>query len=110
MPSYGAVSFHAQQAVEKALKALLIRYQVEFSKTHNLGELLRLAESVAAGVAQRLADAEALTPYAVETRYPTEEPAVGLDQAIQHLAVARKVLEEISALLKSYLDPGRPAG
>ena len=27
MPSYGAASFHAQQAAEKALKALLVRHQ-----------------------------------------------------------------------------------
>jgi HEPN domain-containing protein len=44
IPSYGTVSFHAQQAAEKALKALLIRHQIEFGRTHNLTELLRLAE------------------------------------------------------------------
>lgn len=31
-------SFHAQQSVEKALKALLTRRQVEFRRTHDLGE------------------------------------------------------------------------
>jgi hypothetical protein len=45
MPSYRLVSFHAQQAAEKSPKALLIRHQVDFGKTHNLGELLQLADA-----------------------------------------------------------------
>jgi HEPN domain-containing protein len=30
------VAFHCQQAVEKYLKAFLVRHQVEFPKIHNL--------------------------------------------------------------------------
>ena len=110
MPSYEAVGFHAQQAAEKALKALLIRHQVEFGKTHNLGELLRLAEPVAPGITGKLAGAESLTPYVVDARYPTEEPPVGRDQAARDLAVARRVLETVRELVKPYLDAGRPGG
>jgi len=47
----------------------LVGHQVEFGKTHNLGELLRRAESIATGIARRLAAAVELTPYAVEERY-----------------------------------------
>lgn len=36
MPSYDSVGFHAQQAAEKALKALLVRRQVRFGKTHGM--------------------------------------------------------------------------
>jgi HEPN domain-containing protein len=36
------VAFHCQQAVEKYLKAFLVRHQVEFPKTHNLEQLLDL--------------------------------------------------------------------
>src|SRR5690349_3031807 len=39
------LAFHAQQAAEKALKALLIRYQVEFPRTHAIGPLLNLCEA-----------------------------------------------------------------
>lgn len=110
MPSYRLVSFHAQQAAEKSLKALLIRHQVEFGNTHNLGELLRLAAPVAPGIDQMLAEARALTPYAVKARYPGEEPPPDRNEAGRHLALARKVLEYIRALLKPYLDAGRPGG
>lgn len=95
---------------EKALKALLIRHQIAFTKTHNLGELLRLAEPVAPGISKQLAEAELLTPYAVDARYPSEQLPVDRREVGRHLAVARKVLDTVSALLKPYLDAGRPGG
>lgn len=36
------VCFHAQQAVEKSLKAVLFTHQIEFRRTHNLTELSQL--------------------------------------------------------------------
>jgi len=36
------IGFHAQQAVEKCLKAVLILHEIEFRKTHNLDELVDL--------------------------------------------------------------------
>lgn len=39
-PNYDAVCFHAQQCVEKYLKALLQEEAIPFSKTHNLVALL----------------------------------------------------------------------
>jgi outer membrane protein OmpA-like peptidoglycan-associated protein/HEPN domain-containing protein len=54
LSSYGTASFHAQQAAEKALKALLVKHQTEFSKSHNIGQLLRLAEPPAPGISERL--------------------------------------------------------
>ena len=39
------VCFHAQQAAEKSLKALLALHDVVYPWTHDLGELLALAES-----------------------------------------------------------------
>ena len=36
MASYDTVGFHAQQAAEKALKALLVRHQVDFRHTHEI--------------------------------------------------------------------------
>lgn len=110
MPWYDTVSFHAQQAAEKSLKALLIRHQIEFGKTHNLGELLLLAEPVAPGLSGELAHVEPLTLYAVDARYPTESPPVRRDEASRHLALARKVFDAVSQLLKPYLDAGRPGG
>jgi HEPN domain-containing protein len=110
MPSYDAVGFHAQQAAEKAVKALLTRHQVKFRKTHDLTELLELAEPVAPGIRQRLADLRALTPYAVDARYPSEEATLDRVEAARHLATARIALDYVDGILRPYLDAGRPGG
>jgi HEPN domain-containing protein len=61
--------FHAQQAAEKALKAVLLAAGVGFPRTHDIQALLSLLPpEVAAPVAVR--SAPTLTPYAVEFRYP----------------------------------------
>ncbi len=41
---YFTAAFHAQQAAEKFLKALLVRHQVPFPKTHDIQQLLELAD------------------------------------------------------------------
>ena len=83
--------FHAQQAVEKAFKAVLLHRKVEFPFTHDLSELLDALADAGIEVPESLAEADALTPYAVETRYPgfwgeiTEqdvEEAIGLAEEV----------------------------
>jgi HEPN domain-containing protein len=39
-----AIGFHAQQAIEKAMKAVLALRGVQFPRTHDLGFLLELAD------------------------------------------------------------------
>ena len=66
-------AYHAQQCAEKYLKAYLVHKEVDFPFTHNISLLLELCEESGAW-AGTLRDAEALTRYAVTTRYPGEEP------------------------------------
>ena len=42
-PNFDAACFHAQQAVEKLLKARLVEADIRFAKTHDLEQLLDLA-------------------------------------------------------------------
>jgi HEPN domain-containing protein len=107
LPSYEGASFHAQQAVEKALKALLTRHRVEFRSTHDLGELRELAEPVAPGARATLAGVEVLTPHAVETRYLLAE--VSREEAARHVQKASATLDQVRSLLRDYLEAGRPA-
>lgn len=63
---YDIVCFHAQQAAEKCLKALLTFYGIPFPRTHDLPELVLLlpADSTAAcsvGDLSELADAAGLS-------------------------------------------------
>lgn len=68
--------FHAQQAVEKFLKALLTERQIEFPKVHDLRKLLALVRTVDPELADSLVEIEWLDPFAVEVRYPADAPEV----------------------------------
>ena len=62
--------FFAQQAAEKAIKARLIALDVEFPYTHEIDKLLLEVESAGDVIPDEVRAAEALTRYAVTTRYP----------------------------------------
>jgi len=64
------VCFHAQQAAEKAIKAVLLSREIEFPLTHDIEELLEIAESNGIKLPEDIREAGLLTPYAVESRYP----------------------------------------
>lgn len=74
----GAVGFHAQQAVEKALKVVIILAEVELSRTHDLEVLTEQIESTGTQLPAELAGVDWLTPWAVALRY--DEPTA-LDRA-----------------------------
>jgi HEPN domain-containing protein len=106
---YGNVGFHAQQAAEKFIKALLVRHQIEFPKSHDIAVLRKLVARVDQDLADRLAAADVLTPYGVEFRYPGEPP-LSRDQGRHALKLGEQAREAVLAHLKSYLDAGRHAG
>ena len=63
--------FHSLQAVAKAIKAILVLHQIEFSRSHDIGTLLRQLEATGAAPPQDVADElAALTRFSVGTRYP----------------------------------------
>lgn len=105
-PHYLAIiAFHSQQAAEKCIKALLVRHQVEFPKTHDIEELLNLVASVDACLADHLRGAAALTPYGVEARYPADFAEVGEADAQVAVETATRVRETIAPVLDEYLRP-----
>jgi HEPN domain-containing protein len=81
--SLAVVGFHAQQAVEKALKAVLIDHGVEFRRTHDLQTLAdRLTGDLGLQLPVPEAQLRRLIPFAVEARY----------QVIEDLMIGRKEL------------------
>ncbi len=78
------VGFHAQQAVEKALKAVLAAHAIRFPRTHDLGFLISLVEATGVPAPPGLATADVLQPWAVEFRYETaSEPSLDRRGALQ---------------------------
>lgn len=74
------VGFHAQQAMEKLLKAVLSAHKVEFRRTHDLVSLLDLLQDNQLPAPPEADWLDELNPYAVEARYGTISPE-GLDRA-----------------------------
>ncbi|MBI4745906.1 MAG: HEPN domain-containing protein [Deltaproteobacteria bacterium] len=95
------VSFHCQQAVEKYLKAFLVKHQIEFSKTHSIMMLLNLCSKVDKSFKEDLSEADVLTDYAVEIRYPDDwyEPTIEESKQAYEMAVRVKgfVLDKLKA-------------
>jgi HEPN domain-containing protein len=63
------IGFHAQQAVEKLIKAVLARRAIEYRRTHQLEELVAVLDDSGIATPLQLSEAIALTPFAVELRY-----------------------------------------
>lgn len=106
--SYNPVGFHAQQAAERFLKGLLTRHQIPFPKTHDIEELLTLAEKTTPGIHAELRVAESLSPYGVEVRYPVERPDLNREQGVEALRLADQVRAAVMQRLDDYLRVGRP--
>jgi HEPN domain-containing protein len=68
------VGFHAQQAVEKLIKAVLAAHGVAFMKSHALSYLIGLVEESEIEAPEELTEADVLSPWAVEFRYEGDEP------------------------------------
>ncbi len=64
-----SIGFHAQQDVEKCLKAVLALHSVKFQKRHDLGELLDLYEKHHLPLPPMMEVLDELNPYAVTLRY-----------------------------------------
>jgi HEPN domain-containing protein len=65
------ICFHAQQAVEKFLKAFLIYHDIDFPKTHDLDFLLKECMKIDKTVFQDI-NLGSLTDFGVSIRYPDD--------------------------------------
>ena len=63
------IGFHAQQALEKLLKAALANAGIAPPRIHDLGELLTLLGDAGLSPPVSVSDARALVPWAVDFRY-----------------------------------------
>ena len=95
-----AVGFHCQQAAEKYIKALLTHLQIEFRKTHDLEELLGLVATAIEPLPITAADANWLTKFGVELRYPSDIPAMLPGDERRALDIASRVRDAVLAIVR----------
>ena len=84
--------FDAQQAAEKAIKAIFVDRGESFPYIHDLDKLLRLLERNGFKVPKYVNDAKELTQYAHLTRYPGVADPVTTRQSRRAVRIAAAVL------------------
>lgn len=97
-PNYDAVCFHAQQCIEKLMKALLIRLGVTPGKTHDLAFLDQLLSPVCPEWSWPREDLRFLTRAAVAFRYPGE--SADKEEAAQAFDIATRLRGKLLSLFK----------
>ncbi|MFP4063372.1 MAG: HEPN domain-containing protein [Halochromatium sp.] len=92
------IGFHAQQAAEKCIKALLVLRGIFFERTHDLVLLYRLAEQQGVSLAADVEQLRALNSYAVQFRYESCRVALMSSQACEEIAgrLHQQVLNEFT--------------
>jgi HEPN domain-containing protein len=84
--------FDAQQAAEKAIKAVLVLKGRRLPRTHDLAELVDLVAATGIEVPQEVREAKRLTPYAVAGRYPGVSEDASEEDYREALAISERVV------------------
>jgi len=90
--------FHAQQAAEKALKAVFVAGKISSPRTHSIRMLIDLIPEDL-DVPQSVQDASALTDYAVLSRYPGNLEPIEVDEYREAVALAEAVVKWSMAMV-----------
>ncbi len=85
--------FDAQQAAEKALKAVLVKREVRFPYVHDLATLITLVQQTGEEVPPAVREAGRLTRFAVIARYPAVAEPVTDEDYQRALSIAEAVVE-----------------
>jgi HEPN domain-containing protein len=101
--NYDAVCFHAQQCLEKLMKALLIHFGTTPPRTHNLVTLGETLSTYTADVEWPIDDLRFLSQAAVEVRYP------GVTATAEDAALAISICERLRPQLLSLLNSDEPS-
>lgn len=95
------ICYLAQQSIEKALKAALIRQRIEFPFSHDLDRLRNLLPDLWQ-VKAAFPDLAEMTIWAIEARYPADMPEVLPADAARAIAVAKALLEVIEEDMQTF--------
>jgi HEPN domain-containing protein len=83
--------FHSQQSAEKYIKAAMIKMDLQVQKTHNLEDLIAICSGKDNTFLSLRPEANKLTPYAVEARYPGAMEGISVKEAKEAVKTAEKI-------------------
>jgi HEPN domain-containing protein len=95
---WDTVCFHAQQAAEKTLKAVLLFHELPASRTHDLVILLMECVAVQPSLSDLEPDCQMFVPFAVEVRYPGDLPEPEEQDAHELVAAMERIRERVLPL------------
>jgi len=88
-PPTDAICFHAQQCVEKYLKSYLTSRDVTVEKTHDLTRINNICIGIDTDFEELSDNAELLSGYAVEIRYPGDFIECSIEEAEEAVKMAK---------------------
>jgi len=101
-PFHNSICFHAQQCIEKYLKAWLQETDVPVPRTHDLEELLVLIVPTLPDWSQWQPDFKRITEYAVNSRYPGDSATA--EDTEHAMRICDAVRQAVRASLKLSTD------
>ena len=101
-PLHDIICFHAQQCIEKYLKAWLQEANIPVPRTHNLEDLLALIVPTLPAWDHWQPDFKIITAYAVESRYP------GPSRTTENTQHAMRVCDEVRRAVRTQLKLTMP--
>jgi HEPN domain-containing protein len=97
------VCFHSQQAIEKAIKSLLVYNEITFPRTHDLNKLFDLVKPLLPQIEDLKEKITEISSFAVDIRYPGEWSEPIREETIGYFKIAEKVYLIISEKLPDLL-------
>lgn len=98
LPNYDAASFHAQQCIEKYIKAFLQKHEIRFEKVHDLLALKELCAPILPDLELHKDALSYLSQFAVAFRYPGESASR------EDAKRALKIMKELRSSLRMALN------
>ena len=88
---FSIVAFHAQQCIEKCMKAVLAKHLITYPRTHDLDELCELLQKSDLIIPVDRALLNDITPYAVTSRY-----AVNAEDLVTYVQIDHAMTATVS--------------
>jgi HEPN domain-containing protein/predicted nucleotidyltransferase len=106
---WAGIAFHAQQAAEKYLKAAIIARGVRPQRTHSLIKLFDHLVALDPSLPNLRVECQLLTPFAVITRYPDDDPDEEAEEAPPDVdgETGERAVAAMRAIVAATAKPGQ---